>query len=326
MALEHELLLDAAQLSHVGQVRKVNQDASLIDMGVYAVADGMGGHAAGDIAAALAVEELGKVIRMAGPDDLVGAVKDANTAITRRAASDIELQGMGTTVVALASFIEGDAQQLALVNVGDSRGYRFRDGELEQLTEDHSLVADLVRDGMLRPDQAEQHPQRNVITRALGIDVEVQVDWWVHTPVAGDRFLLCSDGLFNEVPEPVIAGVLARVAWPEDAVEQLVTMANEGGGRDNITVLIIDVVDPDNDDREDRAEKAVSVDGDAAAEATPIDKDEAPGAVSTAAPDSEDVAEPSAGHAQSVDPKEKAPGRFGRVFGRKKGNPSDGAS
>lgn len=319
MALEPELLLDAAQLSHVGQVRKVNQDASLIDMGVFAVADGMGGHAAGDIAAALAVEELGKVIRMAGPDDLVGAVKDANTAITRRAASDIELQGMGTTVVAMASFTVGDAQQIALVNVGDSRGYRFRDGHLEQLTEDHSLVADLVRDGMLRPDQAEQHPQRNVITRALGIDADVQVDWWVHTPVAGDRFLLCSDGLFNEVPEPVIASVLARVPWPEDAVEQLVDMANEGGGRDNITVLIVDIVDPDNDDRADRADVVPDF------EAARVETSEAAAGTEAGSP-GDGAAESPDGKAQSAGPGGKPSGLLGRVFGRKKGNPSDGAS
>ncbi len=313
MALEREFLFDAAQQTHVGQVRKVNQDASLIDMGVFAVADGMGGHAAGDIAAALAVEELGKVIRMAGVEDLVSAVKDANKAITRRAASDIELQGMGTTVVALASYIEGDAQYLALVNVGDSRGYRFRDGVLEQLTEDHSLVADLVRDGMLRPDQAEQHPQRNVITRALGIDDNVQVDSWVHTPVVGDRFLLCSDGLFNEVPVPEIAQVLAEEPWPEDAVDKLVDMANEGGGRDNITVLIVDVVDPDNDNRADAAPAAAesgvaSVDG----------STEAAGE-SGAAPASN--AEPVV-----ADAGDKSRGLLGRVFGRKKGNSSDGTT
>ncbi len=324
MALEKEFHFDAAQLTHVGQLRQVNQDASLIDMGVFAVADGMGGHAAGDIAAALAVEELGKVIRMAGVDDLVGAVKDANKAITRRAASDIELQGMGTTIVAMASFIEGDAQHLALVNVGDSRGYRFRDGELEQLTDDHSLVADLVRDGMLRPDQAEQHPQRNVITRALGIDVNVQVDSWVHTPVAGDRFLLCSDGLFNEVDEPTIAKVLAQQPWPEEAVEILVDMANDAGGRDNITVLIIDVVDPDNDDRADRADRAERAE--AAAEAADAEAGPEHADRAEVSADAETADEPASPSGATPADAEKPRGRIGRMFARKKGDASDGAT
>ncbi len=325
MALEKELTFEAAQLTHVGQLRQVNQDASLIDMGVFAVADGMGGHAAGDIAAALAVEELGKVIRMASVDDLVGAVKDANTAITRRAAGDADLQGMGTTVVALASFVEGDAQQLALVNVGDSRGYLFRGGELKQLTEDHSLVADLVRDGMLRPDQAEQHPQRNVITRALGIGADVQVDSWVHSPEPGDRFLLCSDGLFNEVSEAEIARVLGEVAWPEDAVAQLVDMANEAGGRDNITVLIVDAVDPDNDDREARAETAATGAADVAdvdldsPDPTDDDHQEAASESSNGEP-ADPVTE-----AEGSEPEQKR-GLMGRLRGRKKGNPSDGAA
>ncbi len=299
--LEKELVFDAAHLTHVGQLREVNQDAATVDMGIYAVADGMGGHAAGEVAAAMAVESLGAVIRMAGVEDLINAVKAANRAITERAEKEPELKGMGTTIVAMASYVDRDVQYLGLVNVGDSRGYRFADGTLSQLTDDHSLVAGLVRDGLLRPDQAEQHPQKNVITRALGIDPNVEVDRWVLTPVAGERYLLCSDGLFNEVSDASIIEVLSTFAFPEDAVAELVDRANAGGGRDNITVLVLDVLDPDVDDREARAAEAL---------ANP------PAAVAEAAG--------TPASAPKVDDDTPAT-RLRRLLGRKKGNPSDGA-
>ena len=127
--------------------------------------------------------------------------------------------------------------------MGDSRAYLFRDGGLAQLTEDHSVVADLVREGRITAEEAEVHPQRNIVTRVLGVYETVDVDLWPVDPVAGDRFLLCSDGLFNEVGADQISSVLRRLDDPAEAAAELVRLANEGGGRDNITVVVVDVVD-----------------------------------------------------------------------------------
>jgi PPM family protein phosphatase len=132
---------------------------------------------------------------------------------------------------------------LAVANVGDSRVYRYSVGELEQLTDDHSLVAELVREGSLSPEEAAVHPQRNIVTRVLGVNERVPVDTITVEPVAGDRYLLCSDGLFNEVPEPRISAVLHRVDDPAEAADELVRLAVEGGGRDNVTVVVVDVID-----------------------------------------------------------------------------------
>ena len=180
-------------------------------------------------------------------DGLVDAIEQANKAVYRAGADDPELTGMGTTVVALAVVGDEDGDQadelLAIANVGDSRGYRWSGGELDQLTTDHSLVADLVREGSLSPDEAAIHPQRNILTRVLGVYDDVPVDAFTVEPRHGDRYVLCSDGLFNEVPEPAIASVLRRLADPADAAEELVRQALEGGGRDNITVVVVDVVD-----------------------------------------------------------------------------------
>jgi PPM family protein phosphatase len=136
-----------------------------------------------------------------------------------------------------------DATQLVIANVGDSRAYLYRDGDLIQLTEDHSMVADLVREGRISPEEAESHPQRNILTRVLGVYREIEVDLWPVDPVTGDRYLLCSDGLFNEVGEDAIGAVLRRLDDPTEVATELVRLANEGGGRDNITVVVIDVLD-----------------------------------------------------------------------------------
>ena len=151
---------------------------------------------------------------------------------------------MGTTIVAIALVDDGRGEPvLAIANVGDSRAYRLAGLELEQLTADHSLVADLVREGSLSPEEAAVHPQRNILTRVLGVYDDVPVDHVTVVPHNGDRSVLCSDGLFNEVPEPAIASVLRRLADPADAAHELVRLANEGGGRDNVTVVVVDVVD-----------------------------------------------------------------------------------
>ena len=149
---------------------------------------------------------------------------------------------MGTTLTALADVETTEGKRLGIVNVGDSRLYRARGEHLEQLTEDHSLVASLVRQGRITAEEAESHPQRNILTRALGIDEAVAVDSWEVEPIPGDRFLICSDGLFNEVDEGRMIATLRRFDDPADAARELVRLANEGGGRDNITAVVVDVV------------------------------------------------------------------------------------
>jgi PPM family protein phosphatase len=229
----------------VGRVRSNNQDQYLArdDKGLWAVADGMGGHSGGEIASQIACDTLGSTFADHTVDGLIDAVEQANTAVYRAGADDPELTGMGTTVVALAVVEHDDDEVLAIANVGDSRCYRYAAGELDQVTTDHSLVADLVREGSLSPEEAAVHPQRNIVTRVLGVYDNIPVDVFAVDPHHGDRYVLCSDGLFNEVPEPAIAAVLGRVGDPTEVADELVRLAVEGGGRDNVTVVVVDVVD-----------------------------------------------------------------------------------
>ncbi len=227
----------------VGRVRSNNQDSFLVREGdLFAVADGMGGHQGGEVASALALQILGQAHDEPSTSTLVRAVRSANQAVFDKAGSDPDLKGMGTTLTALADVDTREGRRLGIVNVGDSRLYRVRTDRIEQLTEDHSLVASLVRQGRITAEEAESHPQRNILTRALGIDEAVAVDSWEVEPVAGDRFLICSDGLFNEVDENRLVATLRRFADPGDAARELVRLANEGGGRDNITAVVVDVL------------------------------------------------------------------------------------
>jgi protein phosphatase len=231
--------------THTGMVRNVNQDASLVAEPLFAVADGMGGHAAGEVASQVAIEAL-RLNAEPTAEGLIHAIRVANRAVWDKSAAEPSMRGMGTTLCAviLVPGATADVDDVVVVaNVGDSRVYVFHDGELEQVTEDHSLVEDLVREGRLTAEEARNHPQRNVVTRVLGIEEDVDVDSWEIVPYVGDRFLLCSDGLFNEVEAERIAATLRRLADPDDAAAELVRLANEGGGRDNITVVIVDVVD-----------------------------------------------------------------------------------
>ncbi len=258
--------LRAGAATHVGRVRAANQDAYLVGANVYAVADGMGGHAAGEVASAIAIQELGARVELS-LDGVVRAVRYANRAVWARAEDDPALRGMGTTLCAIALVpadpspagpVGADADRdpdatgvlggdrVVVANVGDSRVYLFHDGVLEQISEDHSLVGELVRDGRLSYLEARSHPQRNVLTRVLGHDTDVDVDAWEIVPYVGDRFLLCSDGLFNEVTDEGMVGVLRRLADPGEAAHELVRLANDGGGRDNISVVVVDVVDGDD--------------------------------------------------------------------------------
>ncbi len=226
-----------------GRVRQANEDSLLAVDGLFAVADGMGGHKAGEVASHLAIETLQDEFGAAGTDVLVSAVQEANRALVERSADDPELTGMGTTLCAMALVDAEGRDAIAVVNVGDSRLYLMSDGELTQVTEDHSLVATLERQGRLSRAEAAVHPQRNILTRALGIDANVMVDSWEILPVIGDRYLICSDGLFNEVDDNRLAATLRRLADPVEAAKELVRLANEAGGRDNITCVVVDVVD-----------------------------------------------------------------------------------
>ena len=211
---------------------------------IYAVADGMGGHAAGEVASSTAVDALRDAFAAApgSPESVVEAARAANWAVWDRAQSHAELRGMGTTLTAIALVASQGEEVIAIVNVGDSRTYRFRDGALQQMTVDHSYVAELIAGGQIDEAEAEVHPQRHVLTRALGVSPDVDVDLLVLAPRPGDRYLLCSDGLSREVSDAEVAATLARVPEPGQAARQLVTDAKHHGGNDNITVVVVDVV------------------------------------------------------------------------------------
>jgi protein phosphatase len=231
----------------VGRVRTSNQDQLLVASPLFAVADGMGGHAAGEVASLTAIEALKAAFNGDGSASaLVAAAEHANRSVWDRAQAEPGLRGMGTTLVALALVEEDGEQRLAIINVGDSRVYLLRDSEIEQLTTDHSLVQELIDDGQLSEAEADYHPQRHVLTRALGVDADVRVDCLQILPVKGDRYVLCSDGLSREVSDAQLASVLRRLADPEDAAKELVAQARAHGGNDNITVVVVDVADDDN--------------------------------------------------------------------------------
>lgn len=237
--------------SDVGMVRRVNQDAVMANGALFAVADGMGGHRGGEVASEIAAGHFRIIERVQTIDELITAVVSANEMIRARAAADPDLTGMGTTIVALGVLPHTTAEaplQIGAVNVGDSRLYLFESNELSQVSVDHSLVAELTRAGQLTEEEASTHPQRNVVTRALGAEADVKVDSWTIPARLGQRYLLCSDGLVNEVGNEAIHEVLAEMDDPEQAAKHLVDSANRSGGRDNITVLIVDVVDAESCD------------------------------------------------------------------------------
>ena len=235
------LKLVAAGVTDVGRVREGNEDGFLdesLRLGVVAVADGMGGHRAGEVASATALESLRAAVAAGRP--LRDAIVDANDAVLEKSVSDQQLRGMGTTLTAGTLGTDGN---LVIGHVGDSRAYLFHGGELTQITDDHSLVEEMVRTGELTPEQAESHPQRSIITRALGIDPEVEVDVYPVQLGVGDRVLLCSDGLTTMVRSEDIAGILEREPDPERAAQLLVDAANAAGGEDNITAVVVEAVE-----------------------------------------------------------------------------------
>jgi protein phosphatase len=239
--------LEAGAATDVGRVRTNNEDNFLVADSLFAVADGMGGHAAGEVASLIAVETLKAAFdgdRSA--DGLADAARQANRAVWQRASEQTDLRGMGTTLTAAALVdAEGEegGEQLVIAHIGDSRAYLLRDGELDQITDDHSLPAEMVRRGELAPEDAIDHPQKHIVTRALGIEPDVEADCVRVIPYAGDRVVLASDGLFDELSDDQIASILRRIADPEEAAKELVRAAKESGGRDNVTVVVVDVVD-----------------------------------------------------------------------------------
>ena len=225
--------------SDVGRVRKGNEDAMLVDAPLFVVADGMGGHLAGDVASATAVETIKRTSEEQPPSDpsnLESYVRAANKAIWEKALADTQLQGMGTTCTLL--FLDGATAHIA--HVGDSRAYLLRDGEFSQLTEDHTLVERMVREGKLERSEAARHPQRSIITRALGVESDVEVDLSTFEVTEGDRVLLCSDGLSSMVDDGEIESLLRDASGAEAAANDLVNAALEAGGEDNVTVVVLD--------------------------------------------------------------------------------------
>lgn len=232
-----------AGLSDTGRKRRQNEDAYVCEPPLFAIADGMGGAQAGEVASGLAAavfEEGAAAIR--GEEGVATVVRAANARIFERAVHDPSVAGMGTT--ATVAVVDEEAATVTIAHVGDSRAYLYRVGVLEQLTTDHSLVGELVRSGRLTEDEAAVHPHRSVITRALGTDADVEVDTLTHEVVAGDLVLLCSDGLSAMLRDEEIARVLdASGGAPSEAASALVAAANAAGGEDNITVVVFELVD-----------------------------------------------------------------------------------
>jgi len=254
-------LLRSGSATDTGLVRSVNQDLAIETSNLFAVADGMGGHAGGEVASRLAVDALTAAFgRQPTGFGLSEAVTEANGVVWHHSQDNPDLRGMGTTLTAVALVNEDGRDVLALVNVGDSRSYRFHEGEITQITTDHSLAEEMVRTGELTEAEAAVHPHRHILTRALGVATDVAVDLWRIQPVRGDRYLLCSDGLTNELTVEQIADVLASVSDPQKAAELLVQAARTHGGSDNITVVIVDVVVGEDDDESAPTVAAVNSD------------------------------------------------------------------
>ena len=231
---------DKYAASDTGQQRRGNEDAFFVQAPLFVVADGMGGAQAGEVASGLAVDAF----RGGLPDDgeptevrLARLVQIANEEIHRRSRADADQAGMGTTLTAAYVDVDG----VAIAHVGDSRAYRWHDGRLERLTDDHSLVEELIRQGRLSEAEAEEHPQRSIITRALGPEPLVQVDTRTSPARDGDLFLLCSDGLTGMIGEQGVAEILAQGGSLREMVRRLIDAANRAGGRDNITVVLFRV-------------------------------------------------------------------------------------
>ncbi len=236
------LVLEHHGMTDPGKVRKNNEDSLLTGEGrdetLFVVADGIGGFEAGEVASSIAVDVLKE---LPPSESLGGAIREANRRILATSRGDDKLSGMGTTVVAVRFGKKNREPVVEVSHVGDSRAYLMRGGELKPITEDHSLVAELVRSGDLTRDQASEHPQKNLITRALGAEDVVEVDTAVLPVEPDDRFVLCSDGLTDMVSETRLQEILIASPGPEKAARTLIGAALDAGGADNVTAVIIDV-------------------------------------------------------------------------------------
>jgi protein phosphatase len=225
----------------IGLVRRRNEDAFLAEERVFVVADGMGGHVGGATASAVTIAEFTALLGTEVPsaDAVAGAVERANNAILRLVDGDPDLAGMGTTLVGIVLIEEAGQPCWLGFNIGDSRLYRFLDGELTRLSHDHSVVQELLESGEITAEEIPHHQDRNVVTRALGSDPGPVADYWLLAPHDGERFLLCSDGLTGEVPDDRIAAILGFEQNAEIAASTLVAEALASGGRDNVTAVVI---------------------------------------------------------------------------------------
>jgi len=244
------------QLGHLtdpGRKRRRNEDDYVVEPPLFAIADGMGGAQAGELASSLAAgavrDDEGAV--GSGERHVTELIQEANRRVYERSSEDAAASGMGTTLT--VALVEDGT--VAFGHVGDSRAYLIRDGKLEQLTEDHSLVAELVRSGKLSPEEAETHPQRSVITRALGTDPDVDVDTFSIQTQPGDLFMLCSDGLTSMVEDEVILRTVEKHRDDlQAAAKALIRAANKGGGEDNITVVFFEIGDTAGEPLEETAQ------------------------------------------------------------------------
>jgi PPM family protein phosphatase len=226
--------------THPGRKRRHNEDSYVVEPPMFAVADGMGGAKAGEVASGLAAAALRETDTdgRSGEERVTQLIQEANRRVFRRANEDRDASGMGTTMT--VALVEDGG--VVFGHVGDSRAYLIREGSIEQLTDDHSLVAELVRSGRLTPEEAEAHPQRSVITRAVGTEPDVDVDTFTIEPEEGDLFLICSDGLTDMVDDGTIVDAIERHRDDlDEAAKALVGAANRVGGEDNITVLLVEV-------------------------------------------------------------------------------------
>lgn len=262
--------LDYGFATDRGLRRPLNEDALLADRHLFAVADGMGGHEAGEVASGICVATLAEGQDAAHGEltaaDLQQCMQAADLAIRRAAGSRA-----GTTLTGAALVREAGVPYWLVFNVGDSRTYLLSRGRLAQVTVDHSEVQELVDQGRITPEEAIFHPRRHVITRALGTGEDSEADFWLLPVRAADRLLICSDGLTGEVRDEDIAEVLTRHAAPQDAVDELVQAALKSGGRDNITVVVVDVVPLHDGDAHDGDTHADDANSDTAPRPDPED-------------------------------------------------------
>lgn len=233
----------------IGRVRDHNEDAVLAEGTVFVVADGMGGHAAGEVASGIVVETMRELVGRDGltTAEVTGQVLQANERIAASVAAHPEQRGMGTTATGLVLVTHEDRAQWAVFNVGDSRAYRLLGDDLVRVTVDHSEVQELVDAGIITAAEAQVHPARNVVTRSLGAPLAHDPDLWVVPLTPGERFLVCSDGLTNEVTDEQLRAILQAHPEPRDAADELVRAAVAAGGRDNVSVVVVALDDADVD-------------------------------------------------------------------------------